>query len=105
MAPPPFSAIAGAYAAVSKNGALTSMANMASKPESVVSSVGANSQKPALLTRMSVGPASRISRCTSSGSLRSAAMKRAGALELASSSTTACPRALSRPVTVTAAPC
>lgn len=46
------------YAAVSRNGALTLTANMASKPASVASAVGANSQKPALLTRMSTSPAS-----------------------------------------------
>lgn len=58
IAPPPFPAITGAYAAVSRNGALTLTANMASKPASVASAVGANSQKPALLTRMSTSPAS-----------------------------------------------
>ncbi|HVT60684.1 MAG TPA: hypothetical protein VHR45_20095 [Thermoanaerobaculia bacterium] len=55
------------------NGARTLLANMASKVAMSKSAVGPHAENPALLTRMSISPASSARRLTLAGSLRSAA--------------------------------
>src|SRR5271166_6831999 len=59
---------------------------------------------PALLIKMSTGPASAASRRTSSALLRSAATKRALPPEFSISRTTLAPRSALRPWTTTSAP-
>src|SRR5712692_10053323 len=56
MLPAPLAAIAGANAATSRYGARTLLANIASKSATSMSSVGAQIEDPALLTRTSMSP-------------------------------------------------
>ena len=95
--PPPRAAIFGASAATRKNGALTLLANILSNAAMSNSAVGAKTEVPALLMRMSISPTSFARRCTSSASVRSAATKLALPPKAVISWTVSAPRAASRP--------
>src|SRR5580693_5385112 len=105
MLPLPRAAIFGASAATRKYGARTLAANSRSKVAASRSAVGPNQENPALLTRTSTGPACSARWSSWPRSLRSAAMKRALPPPAVMASTTAAPRAESRPCTRTSAPC
>src|SRR2546428_14108964 len=57
MLPAPFAAIAGANASTRRNGALTLLANVASKASTAILSVGAHTADPALFTSTWRSPA------------------------------------------------
>src|SRR5580704_6060577 len=105
MLPLPRAAIFGASAATRKYGARTLAAKSRSKVATSRSAVGPNQLNPALLTKMSTEPTSFTKSPSSAGSFRSAATKRALPPSAVTASTTASPRAASRPCTTTSAPC
>jgi hypothetical protein len=76
------------------------LANIASNSSTATFSVGAHSENPALFTSTSMSPASTARRSISAGSLRSAAMNVAWPPSVSICSTTAAPRAGSRPTTM-----
>src|SRR5580700_6511574 len=105
MLPLPRAAILGASAATRKYAARTLAAKSRSKVATSSSAVGPNQEKPALLTSTSTGPACSTRWSTWTGSVRSAATKRALPPAAVIVSTTAEPRSASRPCTTISAPC
>jgi hypothetical protein len=97
MLPRPRAAIPGASAATRRNGARTLLANILSNAATSTSAVGANSEIPALLIRMSTSPASLANHCTSEASVRSAATKLAWPLAAVIARTVSAPRSALRP--------
>src|SRR5580700_1676244 len=105
MLPLPRAAIFGPSAATRKYADRTLAAKSRSKVAASRSAAGPNQAKPALLTSTSTGPACSTRWSTWTGSVRSAATKRALPPAAVIVSTTAEPRSASRPCTTISAPC